>query len=340
MSLTPIMSKLRAIAVFALCIAASTASAGPRLDAIKARGHLNCGVSIAEPGMSRQNADGNYSGFEPDLCRAIAAAIFGAPNVEFFPAETLNVFLQSDEIDLVIRGLTRSFQRDVGGNVHFGPTILYDGQTFLVRNSLGAESFAGLSGHTICVSSDVFADFYPPLRRYFDAYGLTFDGVGTQTRAESEDLFFAGECDAVTADYSELASAILKHEVDPAQFRILPGYIEEEPLAPLLRRGDDEFFAIVSWAIYATIDAEALGIDSQNVDGMRDLADPDIASFFEEPPANSGFHPAWSYAVVKSVGNYGEIFERNLGSPAAANLPRGPNRLWKDGGILSAPPIR
>lgn len=334
------MSILRAIAVFALCVSAGAASAGPRLDAIRERGSLNCGVAIAEPGMSQQNEDGSFTGFEPDICRAIAAAIFGAPNVQFFPTETLNVFLQSDEIDLVIRGLTRSFQRDVRGGVHFGATILNNGQTFIVRNSLGAETIADLSGRTICVSSGVYADFFPPLQRYFDAHGLTFSGLGTQTRAESEERFFAGECDAVTADYAELASAIVRHAGDPSQFTVLPGHIEEEPLAPLLKRGDDEFLGIVNWTIYALINAEALGIDSENVDGMRGLTAFDIASFFAEPPPDSGFHPAWSYAVVKAVGNYGEIFERNLGSPSAANLPRGLNRLWRDGGILYAPPVR
>jgi general L-amino acid transport system substrate-binding protein len=334
------MSILRAIAVLALWLSASAASAGPQLDGIKARGALNCGVAVAEPGMSQQNEDGSFSGFETDICRAIAAAIFGAPQVEFFPTETLTLFLQSDDIDLVVRGLTHSFQRDVSGPVQFGPTILHNGQTFLVKKSLGAESFADLADHTICVSSDVYADFFPPLQRYFDAHGWSFSGVGTQTRAESEERFFNGECDAVTADYAELASAIIRYAGDATQFAVLPGHIEEEPLAPLLRRGDDEFLSIVSWTIYALINAEALGIDSQNVDGMRDITAFDIAAFFSIPPDASGFDPAWSFSVIKAVGNYGEIFERNLGSPYAANLPRGPNRLWRDGGILYAPPIR
>ncbi len=334
------MSILRTFAVFILCFVASGAIAGPRLDTIKARGVLNCGVAVAEPGMSAQDEDGNYVGFEPDICRAIAAAIFGAPNVAFSPTVTLAAFLQSDEIDLVIRGLTRSFRRDVSGTVHFGPTILHNGQTFLVRDALGAETFADLSGSTICVSSDIYADFFPPLRRYFDTHDLVFHGIGTQTRAESEIAFFAGECDAVTADYAELASAIIKHAGDASDFTVLPGHIEEEPLAPLLRKGDDEFYAIVSWAIYALINAEALGIDSGNVEMMRAETAVEIASFFGEPPANSGFHSEWSYAVIRSVGNYEEIFMRHLGRPGAANLPRGPNRLWLDGGLLYAPPIR
>ena len=334
------MTILRTFAVLMLCIASSGVMAGPRLDSIKARGALHCGVAVAEPGMSRQDESGDYVGFEPDICRAIAAAIFGAPNVIFAPTVTLNEFLQSEDVDLVIRGLTRSYRRDVGGTVHFGPTVLHNGQTFLVRASLGAKSALDLSGRSICVSSDVYADFFPPLRRYFDAHGLVFDGVGTQTRAESEMLFFAGACDAVTADYAELASAIIKHDGAAKDFAVLPGHIEEEPLAPLLRKGDDEFYAIVSWAIYALINAEALGINSDNVDAMRTSMVAEVISFFAEPPQRSGFHDEWSYAIIRSVGNYGEIFDRHLGGPHAANLPRGPNRLWLDGGLLYAPPIR
>jgi len=334
------MSIFRTFAVFILCFATSGAFAGPQLDAIKARGSLNCGVAIAEPGMSLLDEAGTAVGFEPDICRAIAAAIFGKPNVSFAPTVTLNAFLQAEEVDIVIRGLTRSYRRDVGGTVHFGPTILHNGQTFLVRVELGAINFEDLSGKTICVSSDVYADFFPPLRNYFDAHDLVFDGIGTQTRAESEMLFFAGECDAVTADYAELASAIIKHANVPEDFTVLPGHIEEEPLAPLLRKGDDELHAIVSWAIYALINAEALGITSENVDDMRASVQAEVVSFFAEPPANSAFHPQWSYAIIRSVGNYGEVFTRHLGSPAAANLPRGPNRLWLDGGLLYAPPIR
>jgi general L-amino acid transport system substrate-binding protein len=286
------------------------------------------------------NEAGDVVGFEPDICRAIAAAIFGAPNVSFFPTVTLNAFLQSEEVDLVIRGLTKSFRRDVGGTVHFGPTILHNGQTFLVRASLGVENFEDLSGKSICVSSDIYADFFPPLLNYFNAHDLVFDGIGTQTRAESETLFFAGDCDAVTADYAELASAIIKHANVPEEFIVLPGHIEEEPLAPLLRKGDDELYAIVSWAIYALINGEALGINSGNVESMRASTNPEVVSFFREPPPGVGFHPLWSYAIIRSVGNYEEIFMRNLGGPGAANLPRGLNRLWIDGGLLYAPPIR
>ena len=340
MSLTPFMSIIRALAVLGPCVIATAAHAGPRLDAIKARGHLNCGVAIAEPGMSEVQDDGTFQGFEPDICRAIAAGIFGAPNVVFAPTETLALFLENDEIDLVIRGLTQSFRRDVGGNVHFGPVLLYNGQTFLVRADLHVENFADLSGKTICVSSDVYADFFPPLQHYFESNGLTFHGIGTQTRAESEARFFDGQCDAVTADYAELASAVIRHAEDATAYRILPGHIEEEPLAPLLRKGDDEFDAVVDWAVHALVNAEALGISAANVDALRASTDPAILSFFQEPPIASGLAPDWTSAIVKATGNYGEIFDRHLGAADAAHLPRGPNRLWTEGGLLYAPPIR
>jgi len=322
-----------------LCLASGAALAGPRLEAVQARGYLNCGVAVDEPGMSVLGEDGSATGFEPDLCRAIATALFGAPHVVFTPAETLSVFIENDDIDLVIRGLTHSFRRDVAGPVHFGPVVLHNGQTFLTRAESGIETFAALDGRTICVSSDVYADFLPALQYYFDLNGMAFEGVGTMTRRESEDRFFAGECDAVTADAVELASAVIRHG-DADAFHILEGHIEDEPLAPLLRRGDDAFLALVTWSIHALVNAEALGIDSTNVDGMRLSADPEIAAFFAAPPEGAGFHPEWSYRIVKSVGNYGQIFHHHLGRLEAANLDRGPNRLAKDGGLLYAPPIR
>jgi general L-amino acid transport system substrate-binding protein len=333
------MVLVKTFLVALLCLAPAAALAGPRLEAIQTKGHLNCGVAVDEPGMSVIGPDGTATGFEPDLCRAIATAIFGVPNVVFTPTPTLTVFIENDEIDLVIRGLTQSFRRDVAGLVHFGPVVLYNGQTFLTRADSGLRSFADLDGKTICVSSDVYADFLPALQHYFDSRSMSFMGIGTMTRRESEDRFFAGECDAVTADAVELASAVIRYG-DAGAFHILEGQIEDEPLAPLLRRGDDEFLGLVTWAIHALVNAEALGVDSTNVDAMRASAVPEIAAFFAEPPEGAGFHPEWSYRIVKFVGNYGQLFHHHLGRLEAANLDRGPNRLARNGGLLYAPPVR
>jgi len=331
------MSLLRVLPLLAFCLAAASAEAGPRLDAVKARGMLNCGVAAAEPGMSSVGADGDYRGFEADLCRAVAAAILGEPKVAFHPVTTLAAFLEDEEVDIVIRGLTRSFRREAGSDVRFGPIVFHDGQSFLTRAGSGLRTPADLSGKSICVSSDVYADFLPPLLRHFEEQNFVLSVVGSRTRAESEARFFASECEALTADTSELASALIAHG-NAADYTILAEQITKEPLAPLLRRGDEEFFAAVSWAVYALIDAEELGLDGANADAMRPSTRPEVAAFFAPPPPASGLAPDWSHAVLTAVGNYGEIFDRNLGAPAG--LARGPNRLWRDGGLLYAPPIR
>jgi general L-amino acid transport system substrate-binding protein len=333
------------LACIALLLALATpVQAGPRLDAVKARGTLHCAVPQSESGMSVEAppGSGNFVGFEADLCRAVAIAIFGTPKVVFRPTTTLQEFLRSQDTDLVIRGLTWSFQREAGASIRFGPIYYHDGQSFLVRRSAGVSGIAQLSGRTICVSSDIFADFYPALERAFATRRLTLHARRTQTRAEAEAIFFAGGCDAVTADTTELASAVLARGGQGGEsFLVLPEQITEEPLAPLLREGDEQFFEVVQWAIFALINAEKLGITSRNVDAMRSSADRDIQRFFAKPPAAPGFDPAWSYALVKTLGNYGELFARHIGAARTTlAVPRGLNRLPAQGGILYAPPLR
>jgi len=328
----------RCLLVLAFCFCSGAAAAGPRLDAIMARGHLNCGVSADVAGFSIADADGAYSGFEADLCRAISAAIFGEPKVEFVPATTLQQFLQSPDIDLVLRALTWTFRRETGGNVRFGPTYFYDGQTLLVRSDAGYAAPSDLAGETICASQDVFADFVTPLRRYFDGNGWTLDVMILATRAEAEAMFFAGECEAMTADATELASAVIVHADNPGAYRIMDEQFTKEPIAPLLHRDDEEFFDIVSWTIFALVNAEEIGLTSVNIDAARQTGDPDAIAFLD-PPAPPGFAPGWTYAIVKHVGNFGELYERHVGTESRAKLARGLNRLWTEGGLLYAPPL-
>ncbi len=330
---------LKRLVMALLFLGVIPASAGPRLDAIKARGVLNCGVAVAEPGMSRAER-GNYIGFEPDLCRAVAIAIFGTPKIAFKPVTTAQTFLQSNDIDIVFRGLTSSFRREAGTDIRFGPIYLYDGQTFLVRSKMGARTVAQLSRRSICVSSDMYADFMPALQLHFHDRNLVLNAKSVQTRAEAERLFFAGSCDAVTADASELASAVIAHGGSAGEFSIFADHITKEPLAPLLRKGDDQFFDIVRWSLHALVAAEELGITQSSADTARAAATPDIQAFFAPPPQASGLAAGWSYAIVKQLGNYGEVFERHLGAGTAARLPRGLNRLGTQGGLLYAPPIR
>lgn len=319
---------------------AGTAEAGPRLDAIAARGHLNCGVATDSAGFSLADANGDYAGFEVEICRAIASAIFGEPRAVLLPATTLQSFLQSPEIDVILRALTWTFRRETNGSVRFGPTYFYDGQTFLVRKADGINTHADLAGQTICASVDIYADFLTPLRQHFNSHGWVFEAHITTTRAEAEALFFAGQCTAITADATELASALIAQADEPDAYEILSEQYTKEPIAPLLHRDDDEFFNIVRWSVFALINAEEAGLTSENIDALRSSDDPAIQAFLTAPPPGAGFDPAWSYAIVKHVGNFGELYERHVGGASAAKLERGLNRLWTDGGLLYAPPFR
>ena len=331
---------LTASLAFCVSLCASAADAGPRLDAIKARGSVNCGLGDNVAGFSQHDAGKNWRGFDVDLCRAIAATILGDPSkATFTPIDALPRFLQSQDIDVVLRGLTWTFGREARSDVRFGPIVLYDGQTFLVPKGLNVQTPEQLSGKTICVSTDV--EFMTQLQAYFRARNLILRTLATALRPEAEDAFFAGRCDAMAADASELAEAVIAKAPQPDDFAILPQQITKEPLAPFMRNDDPQFFDAVRWTIFALINAEELGISRANVDQMRMSDNIEVRRFFAAPPAAAaGFSPSWTYNIVKAVGNYGEIYERHLGSGSRAKLTRGMNRLWKDGGLMYAPPNR
>jgi general L-amino acid transport system substrate-binding protein len=313
--------------------------AGPTLDAIRARGHLTCGVSADVAGLSRRNARGFYEGFEADMCRAVAAAIFGsADKIQFQPIETVQSFLANADIDLVFHGLTWTFGRETEVGVRFGPVVFYDGQTFLVSKRLGARTIGQLLGRTVCVKGD--SDFYANLQRTYRDRKMTLKATQLSTLAAAEEAFFAGRCDAFTADATELATVLLGLTPDPENYTILPERISKEPLAPLMRRDDEDFFDVVRWAIFALIEAEELGITTMNVDQMTGSEDRRVRSFLSASSDRVGLAPGWAGAVVRSVGNYGEVFERTLGQGSAARLERGINDLWSRGGLLYAPPIQ
>ena len=241
---------------------AAGAAAAERLDAIKGRGFLTCGVGANVPGFSTRDARGAWHGFDVDICKAIAAGIFGdATKLRFKPIDTLANFAADREIDLVLRGLTWTSGREVSGGLRFGPIILYDGQGFLVPKKLNIASPDALSGKSICISTDAgFTDFRRGLQVYFDNRKLVLKPVVKDRRANAADAFFAGECDAMSADASELAEAVIEKAPHPEDYVILTQQITKEPLAPLLRKGDDQFFDAVRWAIFALIDAEELGV--------------------------------------------------------------------------------
>jgi len=330
-----------ALAAFVALFAtgATGATAGERFDSIKQKGFVTCGVGVNVPGFSQRDAQGNWRGFDVDICKAIAAGIFGeAGHIRFKPIDTLVNFARDPEIDLVLRGLTWTSGREISGALRFGPILLYDGQGFLVAKKSNIADPDALSGKNICLSTD--AAFLAGVRTYFRDHKLTLKAVIKDRRAQAEDAFFAGQCDAMTADQSELAEAVIGKAPRPEDFVILPQQITKEPLAPLLRKGDEQLFDAVRWAVFALINAEELGITAQNLDAMRDSDNPDVKLFLAALPASVSLNTAWTAAIVKTTGNYGEIYDRNLGRGSRANLPRGLSRLWTQGGILYAPPIR
>ncbi len=328
------------VALLAAAAMGSSAMAGERLDSIRHKGYLTCGVGRDVPGFSQLGADGQWRGFDVDICKAIGAAIFGTSGkVVFHPIDTLQTFLREPEIDVVLRGLTWTSGRELQDRVRFGPIVLYDGQAFLVPKKLNISRPEELSGRPVCVSTD--AAFLGGVRSYFREHNLTLQAVIKDRRANSEAALFAGQCDAMTADASELAEALIGRAARPEDYRILPQQISKEPLAPLLRNGDDEFFAAVRWAIFALIDAEELGITSANLAAMRSREDPDGRAFFTAPAAaNPILAKGWASAAVGVAGNYGEIFARNLGDGSKARLERGLSKSWTQEGLMYAPPIR
>lgn len=319
---------------------AANASAGERLDSIRQKGFLTCGVGADVPGFSQHKPDGSWVGFDVDICKAIGAVIFGVPGkVMFRPIDTLETFRRESDIDVVLRGLTWTSGRETQGNLRFGPIVLYDGQSFLVPKKLRITKPEELSGRPVCVSTD--AAFLGGLRNYFREHDLMLKAVIKDHRAESEAALFAGQCDAMTADASELAEALVGRAAHPEDYIILPQQISKEPLAPLLRKGDDELYDAIRWAVFALIDAEELGITSSNLESQRIREDPDGRAFFTAPMgANRELAKGWAAAAVAVSGNYGEIFERNLGQLSRARLGRNLNKNWTQGGLFYAPPIR
>jgi general L-amino acid transport system substrate-binding protein len=328
------------LAVAALAVVGADARAGETLDAVRGRGHLTCGVSADAAGLSRRDERGRYNGFEADLCRAVAAAVFGdAAKAQFRAVDTVGSFLADPEIDLVFHGLTWTFSRETGGTgVRFGPVVLYDGQAFMARQRLGAESLSRLRGRTVCVESG--GEFAANLERAYGERGMALAAVPFGSLAEAEAAFFAGNCDVLTADSTELAAALIARAPGPDAYVILPDRISREPLAPLLRRGDEDLFDLVRWTIFALLDAEELGVTAASADRMGASEDRRVRGFAAAHSDRLGLPRGWTAAVVRSVGNYGELYERTLGEGSAARLARGQNELWSRGGLLYAPPFR
>jgi len=334
-----------AAASLGLLAAASPAHAGKDLDAIKARGQLICGVGPSSAGFYLLGSDGKWSGIDVDVCRAIAAAILGdSEKVKYVPASAQQRFqqVQSGEVDILSRTTTWTLTRDTSLGLDFGHVTYYDGQGFLVAKKLGVKSAKELNGATVCVQPGTTTELN--LADYFRANKMTFKSVVIENRDEVEQAFYSGRCDVYTNDASGLASSRATRSPKPDDYVILPDLISKEPLAPAFRHGDNQFGDIVRWAVYAMLEAEEFGITSKNVDEMKAKSDnPAIKRLLGVTPGMGkalGVDEDWAYRIIKQVGNYGESFERNMGAGSALKLERGLNRLWTQGGLQYAPPVR
>jgi general L-amino acid transport system substrate-binding protein len=335
---------LACLAAGLVLAAVQPASAGQTFDTVKARGQLVCGVHPGLGGFGAPDEKGNFVGFDVDICRAVAAAMFGdATKVRYVPLSTQQRFtaLQAGEIDMLARNTTWTLTREGSNGMLFAAVNFYDGQGFLVAKKLGVKSAKELSGATVCVQTGTTTELN--LADYGRANKLDLKPVTIDSYEETTKAFVSGRCDALTSDSSQLAATRATQTPNPDDYVILPERISKEPFAPAVRQGDDQWFNAVKWALYAMVQAEESGITSANVDAMTRSTDPNIQRLLGVTPGmgkSLGLDEKWAYNIIKQVGNYGESFERNLGQASKLKLDRGLNALWTNGGLMYAIPIR
>ena len=337
-------SMLAALSAVALLGAAGAVQAGATLDAVKKKGFVQCGVSDGLPGFSYVDAQGRYLGIDVDVCRAVAAAVFGdAGKVKYSPLTAKERFtaLQSGEVDVLSRNTTWTSSRDSAMGLNFTGVTYYDGQGFLVNKSLGVSSAKELDGATVCIQAGTTTELN--LADYFRANNHKYTPITYDTSDESAKSLESGRCDVLTSDQSQLYAQRIKL-AKPDEYVVLPEVISKEPLGPLVRQGDEEWFDIVRWTLFAMLNAEELGVDSKNVEQMAKTAkNPDVARLLGaegEYGKDLKLPRDWVVQIVRQVGNYGEVFERNIGSGSELKIERGLNALWNQGGVQYAPPVR
>lgn len=331
------------VLVFVLLVTAGMALAGESLNAVKARGHLIAGVNGGVFGFSMPDEKGVWKGLDVDTAKAIAAAIFGDANKVKFVALTAVQRLpavQSKEVDVLCRNTTVTLTRETVNGLNFVHVNYYDGQGFLVPKKLGVKSAKELMGATVCVLPGTTTEMNAA--DFFRKNRMQWKPVVIEQTAELSKAFFAGRCDCLTSDASQLA-AHRSVATNPDDYIILPEIISKEPLAPVVRHGDDEWYDIVNWSVMALIEAEELGISSKNLDDMLKSTDPQIQRFLGVTPGYGkalGLDEKWAYNIIKQVGNYGEVFDRNVGPKTPLKLERGLNDLWTRGGLMYSFPFR
>jgi len=330
--------------MLAVCgIVVGVANAGT-LDDVKKKGFLRCGVSQGNPGFSNPDAKGNWTGLDVDLCRAVAAAIFGDPEkVKYTPLSAKERFtaLQSGEVDVLSRTTTWTLVRDTALGLNWAGVNYYDGQGFMVPKKLNVKSAKQLNGASVCVAIGTTTELN--LADYFRANKMTYKPVTFEKADEVIAAYDSGRCDVFTTDRSSLAAQRTKLK-DPEAHVVLPEIISKEPLGPVVRHGDDQWLDVVRWTLYAMLEAEEYGVNSENVDQMKNSsADPVVKRLLGvegDMGKNLALGNDWVYNIVKKVGNYGESYDRNVGPKTPLKLDRGSNALWKDGGLQYPMPVR
>src|SRR4030081_3737760 len=329
------VSLVLTLAVAAAALSAQAASA-QTLKTVKDRGMLSCGVSQGLPGFSSPDDKGNWTGLDVDICRAVAAAIFNdATKVKFVPLSAKDRFtaLQSGEIDVLSRNTTWTLSRDTSLGANFTGVTYYDGQGFLVKKSLKVNSALELNSASVCVQTGTTTE--QNLADYFRSNNMKYEVIAFGTADETVKAYESGRCDVFTSDVSQLYAEKLKL-ANVNDHVILPEIISKEPLGPLVRHGDDQWFDIVKWTHNAMLNAEELGVSSKNVDEALNSNQPEISGVlgvYGNFGAQLGLTKDWVVRIIKLVGNYGEVFERNLGPSSRIGIARGLNRLWTKGGI-------
>ena len=344
MTKTPLKTALGALIALGALAATLPAQAGKTIDTIKQRGQLVCGVNPSLPGFSAADSQGNWAGLDVDVCKAVAATLLSdASKIKWVPLNAAQRFaaLQAGEIDILSRNTTWTLTRDASLGLHFTGATYYDGQGFMVTKKSKITSAKQLKGATVCVQSGTTTE--KNLTDYSRANKLNLKPVVFEKVEAATGAYFAGRCQAYTTDASGLASVRAKEAKDPATHLILPDLISKEPLGPMVRRGDDEWLAINKWVLAGLIEAEEYGITQANADQMKTSDNPQVGRLLgatEDLGKHLGLDKEWLYRAIKVTGNYGEMFERNVGPKTSINLPRGMNRQWSQGGLQYAAPLR
>jgi general L-amino acid transport system substrate-binding protein len=337
------MKRVSLVVTLALAGLTAQAASAQTLKTVKDRGQLSCGVSQGLPGFSTPDDKGNWTGLDVDICRAIAAAIFNdASKIKFVPLSAKDRFtaLQSGEIDVLSRNTTWTLSRDTSLGANFTGVTYYDGQGFLVKKSLKVNSALELNSASVCVQTGTTTE--QNLADYFKGNNMKYEVIAFGTADETVKAYESGRCDVFTSDVSQLYAERLKL-ANPADHVVLPEVISKEPLGPMVRHGDDQWFDIVKWTLYAMVGAEELGMTQKNVDEIAKSDKPEVKRAVGTDGnlgEQLGLTKDWLVRIVKAVGNYGESFERNVGSGSKLGIARGLNQLWSKGGIQYAPPIR